>query len=317
MYNNGTCCVIAFLLCLIPIVILKAKDYIPKTSKKNYIIITSIWAVISIIIAYFAITFGNLKFSLIPVLLSIIVTSIYNYNIINDKINIKNIIKLLIIFLIFMCSDIFQYIPITLFNLDLNTISTNTKTILTLFSDICLLLLLIGIYFNDLKTDFKSFKKNFYKNFDIAFKYWFMGIIIMITSNIIISVFLKSATAVNEQSVQTMIHAAPIASFISAGILAPIIEELTFRKAYFDAFKKNKWLFVITSGLVFGLLHVIFAAKTPIDYIYAIPYTALGISFAAMDFEANNIFPSIMAHMIHNSALIIVSIAMAFLMVVI
>ncbi len=95
---------------------------------------------------------------------------------------------------------------------------------------------------------------------DVAIKYWLIGLIIMGTSNVLITFLATGAQASNEMGVQTMIHGAPLASFLAAGILAPIIEELTFRKSFFDALK-NKWLFILTSGLIFGGLHVISATS--------------------------------------------------------
>jgi membrane protease YdiL (CAAX protease family) len=78
----------------------------------------------------------------------------------------------------------------------------------------------------------------------------------MVVSNVLISVVFSGGGAANEDGVQNMISAFPSLMILSAGILAPWNEELIFRKTVKDLFK-NKWLYVIVSGLLFGLAHVV------------------------------------------------------------
>ena len=84
-----------------------------------------------------------------------------------------------------------------------------------------------------------------------------------------------------------------------AAICAPINEELTFRKSFKEIFP-SKWVFVIMSGLIFGLLHITSYIETFSDIIYLIPYSALGIAFALLYYKTDNIFSSITMHSIHN-----------------
>ena len=91
-------------------------------------------------------------------------------------------------------------------------------------------------------------------------------------------------------------------SIIAVGILAPIIEELTFRKAFREVFT-NKTLFVLASGLIFGGLHVILSLNSLWDLFYIIPYSSLGIAFGYMYQKTDNIYTSIIMHIFHNTAL--------------
>ncbi len=222
-------------------------------------------------------------------------------------INYKNLIKLIAVFILFYCSSLFQYIPIFIFNFDINQISNNTKILLSIFSNICVLLILIILYHKDLIKDIKKLKKKLLYTMDSSFKYYLFGVLGMIVSNIVIGLLLKDNGPNNEKLVQQMITISPILMFINAGLIAPIIEELVFRKSYMDTFK-NKWLFVILSGFVFGLMHVITSSNSIYEYLYLIPYMSLGVSFAYMDFKHNNIFPSIFMHIFHNSILVILSV---------
>lgn len=219
-------------------------------------------------------------------------------------INVKQLILGVIVFLIFYCSSLFQLIPIQLLNLKATNIN---KIILSCFSNCCLLLILFLIYRKELKNEYRIFKNNFQTNFDTGIKYWILGLLGMMIANLIITFVIGLNQAQNEQAVQKMITTLPWLMLINAGIIAPINEEIVFRKAFKNAFQ-NKYLFIILSGLVFGFLHVITSYTTPLELLYIIPYSSLGISFAAMYNKTNTIYTSILMHMIHNTILTLVSI---------
>ena len=220
----------------------------------------------------------------------------------NKFINIKKIPKLIGIILLFFFSSLFQLIPITIFNLDLNKITGNQQILLTIFSDLILLFILYLIYRKSLKEDFKKIKENFYQMMDSGIKYWLIGLIAMVISNLIIGLFITQAQAGNEEGVQELIHSSGVLSVIAIGILAPIIEELTFRKSFREVFN-HRILFVLASGLIFGGLHVVLSLNSLWDLFYIIPYSSLGIAFGYMYQKTDNIYTSIIMHMFHNTAL--------------
>ncbi len=222
-------------------------------------------------------------------------------------IDLKKLIKLIIIFIIFYCNKYLKYIPIIILNMKRKNINFETEILLSVFASIVTLIILLIIYRKDLKKYVKEIKNNFYKKIDKSFKYYLLGLLGMIITNIIVTNVFKGSGAGNEKLVQEMINTLPLLMLIDAGIIAPIIEELVFRKAFMDAFK-NKWLFILLSSTIFGLLHVISIADNLIDYLYFIPYTSLGIALAYMDTKENNVIPSIIMHMGHNTFLIILSI---------
>ncbi len=232
----------------------------------------------------------------------------YNFsNNIKKYIDFKSLIKLILIFILFYFSNLLQYIPIILFKIDIENISSTTNILLNLFSNLCVLIILLIIYRKELINNFIKFKNNFFKMFDTSLKYYLLGMLGMIITNLVITVILQGNGSNNEKIVQEMINTTPYLMLINAGLIGPIIEEIVFRKTYLDAFK-NKYLCIILSGVVFGLMHVISSANTIIEYLYFIPYTALGLSFIYMDYKENNIYPSILMHIIHNSLLVIISI---------
>lgn len=228
-------------------------------------------------------------------------------NKIKEFISWKNLLIGIIVFFIFYFSSYFQLIPILLFNMDITNITEAQSVMLSTFSNTILLLILFCIFRKDIIKEWKKFKNNFLVNIDIGIKFWLVGLAIMMVSNIIINIVMKLGQAANEQAVQQMISALPWLMFINAGIIAPCTEELIFRKSFKKAFP-NKWLFILTSALIFGALHVVTSMTSPLELLYIIPYGVLGGAFAYMYQKTDTVFTSIAMHMFHNSALILLSI---------
>ena len=69
--------------------------------------------------------------------------------------------------------------------------------------------------------------------------------------------------------------------------------------------KFTKYLYIITSGLIFASLHVIGSATSPLDYLYIIPYLSLGLAFSSLYYKTDNIFSTMFIHCIHNTSAIL------------
>lgn len=186
-----------------------------------------------------------------------------------------------------------------------NNISDKTYTLYLALSELLLMIILFIIYRKTIIEDFKKFKKDINGNLELAFRYWTIGFSIMLISNLFISLILGKTISGNEEIVRNYIDSSPLLMAISTVIFAPINEELTFRKSLRDALK-NKWVYALTSGIIFGGLHVISYINVPSDLIYLLPYSSLGISFALLYYKTNNIFSSISMHTMHNLLSIII-----------
>lgn len=217
----------------------------------------------------------------------------------------KKILKGIITIILFLSNSYLKIIPILLFKIDVNNYTAKDLAIVNTSAEVLYIILLVILYHKELKIEFKDFKKNFKTDFDIALKYWICGLGIMYITNIIISIITKMPSSSNETAVQSLITSAPYLMLITAGILAPIAEELTFRKGI-AMLIKNKWIYCIVSGFIFGLLHVI--GYSGLEYLYLIPYGSLGFFFAIIYSKTNNIYPSICMHALHNTILVLLSI---------
>ena len=227
---------------------------------------------------------------------------------------IKKILPIIIFILLLLGMVLFPYIPMVLLkiiNVDYNNFNMTLKTLYMLFCDIGYMLILFLIYKDKLTNDFKKYIKNFSSNFETSFKYYFIGALIMVISNLIITLFFSNATAGNEEAVRSLIDQLPLYMIFSVSLYAPFTEELIFRHSIKNVFKNNKknkiskYIYIFTSGFIFAALHIIGQATSYIDYLYLIPYMSLGIAFAALYQKTDNIASSIIAHSLHNTLTII------------
>lgn len=221
----------------------------------------------------------------------------------------KNLWKAIFTFLLFYYSSLLQFIPILIFHIDLENLNGSTTVMLSAFSNLILIFILILLYRKELVKEWKSFKEKFVDNIDIGIKYWLCGLFAMFCFNIILNFVLQAGQSNNEKAVQSMIAAFPWLMVLNAGVFAPFIEEVVFRKCFKNIFH-NKWIFILSSGFVFGLMHVITSFTNLTDLLFLFPYASLGISFAAMYSKTDTVFTSMSMHMFHNTVLVLMSIFM-------
>lgn len=176
-------------------------------------------------------------------------------------------------------------------------------TIASIIGDIIFIIIMFLIFFKDLIKEFKLYFKNFKENFKYSFKIYILGFMGMIFFNLFIYYFIGNISS-NETQVREMLYDNVIPTLISISILAPILEELIFRKSIAPLFK-NRWVYVIISGLLFGgahiLINVIQGTFVLTDLVYILPYGCLGGAFALMDYNRKTTFCSIVIHSMHNT----------------
>jgi hypothetical protein len=134
------------------------------------------------------------------------------------------------------------------------------------------------------------------------------GVIVMIVSNLIVT-YLVGDIAVNEQTTRDTLLTYPIYAIPTIIFFGPFLEELVFRFGLRKSFKKEI-TFALASAIIFGGLHVLTAIDeftlTSIlnhlsEFLFIIPYGALGFFFAKAYYETDNIFSSIIPHITHNT----------------
>ena len=211
--------------------------------------------------------------------------------------SLKELIKGILVICSYFIIQVILTMPF-IFLLEDNKISINQVYLIVFLGSA---LIYLAIYHKSIIENLKDFKKNRKKILKSTFKYWIIGLVIMITSSYIIGL-LNIPSNVNQDTNIELFKQGPILQSICAIVLAPIIEELVFRRS-FKNFTNNKYIFGIVTGLIFGLVHVTSSITSPNDLImliYLIPYSSVGIALGIAYKENNNIVGTTLMHSIHN-----------------
>lgn len=219
------------------------------------------------------------------------------------KYDFKNaLLGILAIVAYFLLNSI-QLLPFKLAGVDINQLSTTIKIAYLLIYELLMMAIIILIFSKKIKRDFNDLLKNHKEYYSEYMKFWLIGLGVMLVSNSFIIFGLGNEIAENENAVRALFKISPLYIYLSSVIFAPVVEELVFRQGIRNILGRNI-VFIIVSGMLFGGLHVVTSMTSPIDILYIIPYSSLGIAFAYMLYKTDNIFVSMGFHFLHNGLLI-------------
>jgi len=148
-------------------------------------------------------------------------------------------------------------------------------------------IVLFIMYYQRIISDFKRLSHRDWLTVIVA-------TVIIIIINILGSYLLEyfNVNMSNQDEIEALFDSLKIPTLLFTVLMAPVVEELIFRYS-FKTFIKNDILFVILSGLIFGVLHSIGIAL--------LLYAYIGVSLAIVYLRTNkNIASTITIHMLNN-----------------
>lgn len=217
--------------------------------------------------------------------------------------NIK-IFKNLSMFFMYFIYQIIVGIFINIFNLNINEWSSFNKNLYLIATDLIYLIFVIIIYRKELLNNLKDFKNNGIKYLTKFIPVYILGLILMSASNFILYEITNIEISNNEQIVRNYIKLFPIYMTFSTCLYAPIVEEITFRKTFKNIIN-NKYIYILISGSIFGLIHITGDTVGINEFLLSIPYILMGIDLSYIYYKSNNIFTTISIHSMHNFILLI------------
>lgn len=209
----------------------------------------------------------------------------------NDNLyKVKQIIKAILTLII--ANIVLSFIFAIIFTM------TEKKSISYLLSYLISCIILFLINRQKLVKDFKTLKNDYHGKIINIITFTFIFIILMLISNYILYI-LSNNLASNEIEARKLFFSSPILMGLSIGFLAPIFEELVSRYPYRDI-KVNPKLKMIFYSTLFAVLHIS-NINNIFDFLYIIPYLFLSLAFSYSFYKTNNIYGSILVHIINNS----------------
>lgn len=204
------------------------------------------------------------------------------------------------VILIYLLASNYCHEIINLLGIDYYNLNITLKSICLALYETILLLIIIYILFKDFVPNLKTFLQNNISYFKKYIKYWFIMLVLMICSNLIISTFFTNSIADNQEIILETLKVAPLYTFYVTVFIAPFLEELVFRMAFRKLLPYSNKLFILFSGLIFGALHVVTNLENLVDLLYIIPYSIPGFIFAYVYTKSKNIMVPISLHFLHN-----------------
>lgn len=227
--------------------------------------------------------------------------------------DLRNALTGIGVIFLYLIATAIPYDILSLFGINYNNLSIIFKTIYLITYQVLLTGLIIYIYRKDVIPNFKDFIKNNVTYFKKYIKYWFIMLILMIASNLIITMFTTTNISNNQETINETLKLAPIYTFIITVLIAPILEELVFRLSFRKIFAHTNVLFILTSGLIFGSMHVLGTCENLVDLLFIIPYSIPGFIFAYIYTKSKNICIPMSLHFIHNGIMMTLQIVISFL----
>lgn len=173
----------------------------------------------------------------------------------------------------------------------------NGLLIIDVIYNLIMIVLLIYAFNDRLKRDLKLLRKNVKAYFQYCLPKFIVFIVFYMGVTAIISMVTNGKISNNQQILNTLPvwYTMPLAI-----IIAPFIEEFIFR-GVIRRFIKNNILFIIISGVLFGLAHSIIEGNIQQILIMGIPYALMGGYFAYLYAKTDNITISMINHLIWNT----------------
>lgn len=217
----------------------------------------------------------------------------------------KNILINIGIFLLLLLGYLFlpQIVGIMVYN-GLNL----SENVSVMIGQLTFIAILVASFYKMFNEKINDYIKNFKSYFMFTVKWWGIGLLVMYVSNFIINfVIFNGDLAANEVQNREFIQGNPIIGLVSIAFIAPFVEEMIFRLGVRNLSGRNKY-FPIISALAFGIPHIIagldfnnfLTFSNLLEFVYVVPYGALGYVFGVIYNKTDNILCSMTSHFLHN-----------------
>ena len=172
----------------------------------------------------------------------------------------------------------------------------------------CLFTLIASIFIARPKNILKSFDR--FKQGDVKRIFSTLGVMLLFTFTYNVLIISLGVDAIggnaNQSNVIDLIYGSPTLAFISMIILAPVLEEVTYRYFVYGGISKyNRKLAIVLSGFIFMCVHATASFSQPVDdmfreLILLPPYMFSGMALAYSYDKTSNLAIPIAIHALNN-----------------
>lgn len=205
----------------------------------------------------------------------------------------KILLKLFVVMLYFIVPYSINFI-LSLFN-----INETVSLFIEFISNFILLYFVINLLKDILEKEYKIFKNNKIKLLAKGFLFFFVGLALYFISSYIIYLYKPNSIDNNYNTLISNFSKVPLLLFFSTVFYYPVIEELIFKTIFKDIIK-NKYIFILTTGLLYALFQTILTANSSINLLFLIPSALFSMSFSYSYFNTKTVCVPIIYRMLYN-----------------
>lgn len=209
----------------------------------------------------------------------------------------KKFDKLIIGIIVLILYFIYPYITGSILP---SAIKSNTlELIIRVICDCIFIAVLFMLYKDDIKKEWKIFKKNPIKIFFVSFGFLILGMILMMISIRVVSIFTNNYVPHSQVGIKELWPVVPWYGIWLTLISSVFIDEIVFRKT-FKSVLPNTLLFLIISCLVNGFYFIGYSMSSINDVLCIIPYALFALAEALAYLKTKTIVSPMLIHFLFN-----------------
>ena len=171
---------------------------------------------------------------------------------------------------------------------------------LTLLFYMLFALLIIYLYKDTFKNDFKDLKENKKKYIKSILINVVLIFAVMIITNALIGILLNiKETSENDYSLLAMFKKSPLALILLTSVYYPLVEGVIFRKSVRDIID-NKWTFIIFSSVFYFFFNIAYTSLSLNSIITSLCYLFSMMILSNYYYKSNNFTASVIVMIIYN-----------------
>ncbi|MEG0025997.1 MAG: CPBP family intramembrane glutamic endopeptidase [Bacilli bacterium] len=207
--------------------------------------------------------------------------------------NIKNVLFSTLIVMLY-----FSWIILIQFNFN-SDVSLKTNCTSLFLISVLFLCLFVLLFHKQLRNDCLQFFKEKYFQKVIMYFVFIISIFLIMTG--ILQMF--GLSYYNNLSI--IFKSFPGLILFNILVFTPVVEEIVFRGAFRKAISQKK-LFIITSGVIYGLLHAIILTQSFNALLMIIPFIALGLILSYIYVKYENLVVNIFVSFLFNISFLMI-----------
>jgi len=177
--------------------------------------------------------------------------------------------------------------------------STSTELIIRGICDVIFISIFVVLYKDELKKEFRKFKRKPFKTIGISLLYLLLAIILMAVSVGVVNMITNGYEPHSQLGINELWPKTPLYAVWLTFIVSPFTDEIAFRKTFKDIIP-NKVMYVVLSSLTYGFYMIGYYASSFNDVLCIIPYALFGVAISLSYLKTKTIVSPILIRILYS-----------------